>query len=79
MNWKHLFFQQQQNLACFQNKLLCRFPKKILYGISHQHYAEGEQLYITSLCMSGMGDEILQVVGMRKGPDSWHALNIKDN
>ena len=29
-----------ENLACFQNKLLCRFPKKILYGISHKHYAE---------------------------------------
>ena len=49
------------------------------FHINIMQRSKGEQLYITSLCMSGMGDEILQVVRMRKGPDSWHAPNIKDN
>ena len=61
INWKHLFFQQQQNLACFQNKLLCRFPKKILYGISHKHYAEEREgnnwtlvLFVSEIRETGM-------------------------
>ena len=61
INWKHLFFQQQQNLACFQNKLLCRFPKKILYGISHKHYAEEQEgnnwtlvLFVSEIRETGM-------------------------